>query len=179
MFEQRLADALGDPAMDLTFKHHRVDGASEVIDHGVALDGDHAGRRIDLDLDDVAAVGKGLCRGDLVVRRIQAGLHPRRQLGGIARRFRHFEQIETEVGAGNAEFSIGEHDVLRRDLQQMRRELRALVDDRAPRLVQRRARDGESARASGQSRGRAVGVAHDDIDAVWIDPQLIRDELLV
>jgi hypothetical protein len=61
-FEKRLADALHDPAMDLSLEQKRVDGAAEIVDDGVAFDGDDTGVGIDLDLDDVAAVGKGLCR---------------------------------------------------------------------------------------------------------------------
>ena len=108
VLEQRLADALDDAAMDLAFEQQRIDGAAEIVDHGVALDGDHAGVGIDLDLDDVAAVGKGLRRRHAVMRRVEPGLHPRRQLGRIARRLRHVEQIDAQIGAGHAEFAVGE-----------------------------------------------------------------------
>ena len=65
------------------------------------------------------------------------------------------------------------------DFQKVRGELRALVDDGASRLVERRAADGKRARAAGQPGRRAVGVAHDHVDAVGIDAELVRDELLV
>ena len=113
------------------------------------------------------------------MRRVEPRLHARRQLGGIARRLGHLENIEAQIGAGHAEYPVGEVDVLRRDLQQMRGELRALVDDGASRLVERRARDRERARAAGKPCRRAVGVAHDHVDPVGIDAELVRDELLV
>ena len=40
-------------------------------------------------------------------------------------------------------------------------------------------RDGERARAAGKPCWRTVGVAHDHVDAVWIDAELVGDELLV
>ena len=39
VFEQRLADALHDAAMHLAFEQQRIDGAAEIVDDGVALDG--------------------------------------------------------------------------------------------------------------------------------------------
>ena len=150
VLEQRLADALHDAAVDLALEQQRIDGAAEIVDHGVALDGDGAGIGIDLDLDDVAAVGKGLRRRHADMGGIEPGRHAGRQFFRIARRFRHFEDIEAQIGAGHAERAVGESDVLRRDFQKMRGELRALADDRLARLIQRRAGDGERARAAGE-----------------------------
>ena len=61
----------------------------------------------------------------------------------------------------------------------MGRERLAFFDDGLARLVECRAGNGERARAAGQSRRRAVGVAHDHVDAVGIDAELIRHNLLI
>ncbi len=55
-FHQRLADALGDAAVDLPFAEQVVHDLADVVDRGVAGERHHAGLRIDLDLADVAAV---------------------------------------------------------------------------------------------------------------------------
>ena len=67
--------------------------------------------------------GKGLRRRHAVMRGVETGLHAGRQLGRIARGLRDVEQIDAQVGAGHAECSVGEDDVVRRDFQKMRREL--------------------------------------------------------
>src|SRR2546425_10853291 len=98
MLKESLANALDDPAMDLALEQQRVDGAAEIVDDGVALNYDVAGIGIDLDLDDVAAVGEGLSWRCAVRRRIEPGFHAPRQFRGIARRLRHRENIEAENG---------------------------------------------------------------------------------
>ena len=45
--------------------------------------------------------------------------------------------------------------------------------------MKRRAADRNGARAAGQPRRRAVGVAHDHVDAVGVDAELVRYQLLV
>src|SRR5262249_2329595 len=148
MLEESLANALDDPAVDLALEQERVDGAAEIVDDSVALDCDDAGIGVDLDLDDVASVREGLSWRHAVMRRIEPWLHARRQLRGIARRLRHRENIEAEIGAGHAESPIGKTYILRRDFQKVRSELRAFADDAASRLVERRARDRKRTRAA-------------------------------
>src|SRR5262245_53836316 len=150
MLKESLANALYDPAMDLALKKKRVDGAPEIVDDGVALDYNDAGIGIDLDLDDVAAVGEGLSWRHAVMRRIEPRLHARQQLRGIARSLRHRENIEAEISAGHAEYPIGKTYVLRRDFQKVRSELRAFADDGASRLVERRAPDGKRTRTAAE-----------------------------
>src|SRR6266446_8103388 len=141
MLKESLANALYDPAMNLALEQERVDGAAEIVDDGVALDYDDASIGIDLDLDDVAAVGEGLSWRYAVMRRIEARFHARRQFRGIARRLRHRENIEAEIGARHAEYSISKTYVLGRDLEKVCSELSAFVDDGASRLIERRTRD--------------------------------------
>src|SRR5262245_42302081 len=103
MLKESLANALYDPAMNLALEEERVDGAAEIVDHSVALDYDAAGIGIDFDLDNVAAVGERLGWRHPVMRRIEPRLHARRQFRRIACRLRHRENIEAEIGAGDAE----------------------------------------------------------------------------
>src|SRR5262249_37159312 len=102
--KESLANALHDPTMDLALEQERADGAAEIVDDSVALNYDGAGIGIDLDLDDVAAVGEGLSWRHAVMRRIEPRLYPCRPFRGVARRLRHRENIEAEVGAGHAEY---------------------------------------------------------------------------
>src|SRR5262249_61090542 len=99
MLKESLANALYDPAMDLALEQKRVDGAAKIVDDGVALDYDGAGIGIDLDLDDVAAVGEGLSWRYAGMRRVEPRLHARRQFRGIAGRLRPRANIEAEAGA--------------------------------------------------------------------------------
>ena len=80
---------------------------------------DDTGVGIDLDLDDVAAVGKGLRRRHAVMRRVEPGLHARRQFRGIARRLSHLHEIDAEIGAGHGKDPVCKVDVLRRDFQKV------------------------------------------------------------
>src|SRR5215470_7122936 len=140
MLKESLANSLYDPAMDLALEQERVNDAAEIIDDGVALDCDDAGIGVDFDLDDVAAVRESLSWRYAVMRRIEPRFHARRQFRGIARRLRHRENIEAQIGAGHAEYPIGKTYILCRDFQKVRSELRAFADDAASRLVKRRAR---------------------------------------
>src|SRR5215471_15698214 len=78
MLKESLANTLCDPAMDLALEQERVDSAAEIVDDGIAFNCDDAGIGIDLDLDDVATVGKGLGWRHSVTRRIEPRLHARR-----------------------------------------------------------------------------------------------------
>jgi hypothetical protein len=135
--------------MDLALEQERVDGAPEIVDDGIALDYDDASTGIDLDLDDVAAVGEGLSWRYAVMRRVEPRLHASRQFRGIARDLRHRENIEAEIGAGHAEYPIGKTYVLHGDFKKVGSELSAFADNGASRLVERRARDGKRTRTAG------------------------------
>ena len=63
VLHQDLADALRHAADDLSVQQQRIDHGADVVDHAVAHDLDRAGLRIDLELADVAAVGKVLDLG--------------------------------------------------------------------------------------------------------------------
>src|SRR5580692_9777719 len=75
VLEQRLADALGDAAMDLALDDHRIDHGAEIVDRGPGSDLGIAGFGIDLDLADMAAGREGEI-GRIVERALlEAGLN--------------------------------------------------------------------------------------------------------
>ena len=53
--EERLADPLRQPAMDLALDDHRIDDAAEIVDGGEIDDAHRAGVAVDLDLADMGA----------------------------------------------------------------------------------------------------------------------------
>src|SRR5262249_34454122 len=72
--ERRLADALGDAAVDLALDDHRIDDGADVVDAPEPDDLDAAGVRIDLELADMRAIAEGEA-GRIVDRGLlQAGL---------------------------------------------------------------------------------------------------------
>ena len=94
VLEQRLPGALGDAAVDLAVDDQRVDGKSDVVDRGIADEGDHAGLRVDFDLANVAAVGEARLRHGLVALRRERAAQVRRQVGALERGARDLEQAD-------------------------------------------------------------------------------------
>jgi hypothetical protein len=129
-FEQRLADALRDPAMDLALDDHRVDHGADVVDAPEAHDLDAAGLRIDLELAHMRAVAEGEARRIVDRGFLQPRLHRLewkivRHIGGAG----DLRERDPAVGAGDHERAIGELDVARRRFQQMTGDQLALGDD--------------------------------------------------
>ena len=86
--------------MDLAFHEQRIDHPADVVDDGVADDLQHAGVLVDLDLADLAAVGKRH-RGRCERRRLaEAGLHARRLLGLVGGAG-HLGEGHAPIGAGH------------------------------------------------------------------------------
>ena len=73
VFQQRLADALGDAALNLALDDHRVDHAADVVDGGEVDHLHDAGFGVDFDLGDVAAAGEGEVLGIVEGGFVQAG----------------------------------------------------------------------------------------------------------
>ena len=83
---QRLAEALRERAMQLAFHDHVVEHVAAIVDRRIGDDRDVAGLRIDLDLGDVAAVGKGLrCIGRRLGVEVLGDLAALLHLGGARR----------------------------------------------------------------------------------------------
>ena len=77
--QQRLPNALGDPALHLALDDHRVDDAPDVIDGGKVDDLCNAGLGVNLYLADMTTAGEG------EVQRVVEGLLVEPRLQGLER----------------------------------------------------------------------------------------------
>src|SRR5208282_3881435 len=127
MFEQRLSESLSNPAMKLTANDHRVDNHSEVSDHIIAGDLDHAGFRIDFDFANMAPVRKVEILDRELTARIKTLRKVIRQLGQRPHARGEFAHADPKIGPGGAEHASAELDVVFRYLQYMRRQVAAFL----------------------------------------------------
>ena len=165
-FEQRLADPLGDAAMDLAFDDRRVHDPPDIVDGRVADDGDRPGLGVDLDLAGGRAVGMGVQPGGNLLGGGE------RRLGG------DLEQPDRTVGAEHGKTAVGVADIRGGGLQQAGRRLAPPVHDPTGRAME----DGaaQAHRAVGVGAGavdRPVGVAEDDPDPFEGDLEDLGDHL--
>ena len=128
VLEQRLADALHDAAMALALDQQRIDDRAEVVDHGVLHHLDTAGVGIDLDLGDMAPLGKadGAASWTWLTSSVAGTpsgsfMPPRSLLGQL-------HDADAAVGADDGEAAEPELDVGGRGLQRHAGDLLALVD---------------------------------------------------
>ena len=160
-FGQRLAYALGEPAVHLALDNHRIDDVAEIVHRGEVDDPGNTGVRIDLDFADMAAGREG------EIRRIVERLLVQTRLELVVRVVvRHVggERDRTErhglVGARDREHAVLELDVGIGGLEQMRGDLLALVHHLVQRLDDGGAANRERARAVGaHAEQHAAGVA--------------------
>src|SRR6516225_7251795 len=123
MLEHRLADALGETAVDLALDDHRIDDGADVVDAPETDDLDAAVVRIDLELTEMRAVAEGEARRIVDRGLLQAGLEGlEREVVRYVSRARHRGERHAPVGAGNDEGAIGEIDVARGRLEQVGRD---------------------------------------------------------
>ena len=135
VFEQRLSDALREPALHLTNGQHRVDQPAVIIDRGVTFERGRPGFGIDLDFRGVTAIRKG---EDIRVV-VGVGVEPRaysvRQIGGIARRFRERQKVDAALAGTRGEPSFAKPHLVRIGLQQVCGNRAALGQHHLRRLV--------------------------------------------
>jgi hypothetical protein len=168
VFQQRLADALHQPAVHLALDDHRVDDGAEVVHRGEAVDAHLAGLPVDLDLADVGAARKGEVGRVVEGRFVQARLQlVERVVVRHVGRERHLAERDLLVGALDRELAVGELDVGVARLHQVRRDLLGLGLDLVERLHDGRAAHRDGARAVGaHAEGHAAGVAVHHVDVV-------------
>src|SRR5262249_8939322 len=107
--EQRLADALGEAAVDLALDDHRIDDGADVVAAPETDDLDAAGVRIDLELADMRPVAEGEARRIVDRGLLQAGLDGlERKVVRYVSRLRDRREGHAPVGAGDDECAIGE-----------------------------------------------------------------------
>ena len=132
-FDQRLADALRDRAVGLAVQDQRIDGAADVVDGGIADELDRSQLGIDLDLADMAAVGKAADPDRLVALGRQRAAQIVRQIVALAGRARHLEYPDRAVGAFHGEHAGGEFDVVLGGFEHVGGDLLALARRSRPR----------------------------------------------
>ncbi len=167
-----LADALGDAAMDLSFKCHRIDHRPEIVNHRIAQQIDLAGAGIDFQLDDMAAIGIGGAVGLVLVLDVErmraiVGHQPKgKVLDG-----------DGMVGVCRGEHTVGEDHLLFRTFQRFRGMRAGGVDRFRRHLGDGRAQNGCHARAAGRARRSDGAVALQDLDLVGVKPQPVGQNL--
>ncbi len=165
---QRIADAVHHAAADLAVDQHRVDQPPAIMRHYVAQDPDRAGRAVDLDLADIAAVRESL-RARLEVSvggkpRLDARRH--RDAGEAGQPLRDVAQSHRAVGAGHAHAPAVERQVGLGRLQHLGGDLDGLLLHAGRRDMDRRAAQHRDAAADGADAVRkAPGVGRDHAHA--------------
>ncbi len=115
--EQRVADSLGDAAVNLAVGNHRIDDAAGILRHQEFLDLYVTGFHVHVDDGDVAGIGEGARRiivSGLGKAGVDFALEPMRLRIGFAR---EFCDCDRAVGAGDFRRSVREYDVVGRCLQ--------------------------------------------------------------
>ena len=179
MFQERLADALGQTAMHLAFDDHGVHDLAEVVHGHELVDAHHAGFGIHFHFADVGAGRVGEVRR--IVERFfrKPGLQllqriVRRHIGGE----RHLGEGERLVGIHHAERAILERDLIFLRFQHVRRDFLAFGDDLVARLHQRGTAHRERARTVGaEGVVRPAGVAVQHRHVLERHAELVRDDL--
>ncbi len=178
-FEQRLADALREPAVHLALDDHGIDDVAEVVAGAEVHDRRRAGIGIDLDLADVRARRIGEVGGIVERGLVEAGFElveriVVRHVGGEG----DLRERNVLVRALDYELAVLELHVRIAHLHQVRGDLASLGDDLVERLDDRRAADRDRARAVGaHAEGDAPRVTVHDVDVVHADAEALRNHL--
>ena len=171
MFEQGLADAGGNTAVDLAFDHEGIDDCASILGDDIAVQRHGAGLRVDLDLADVAAGGRSAVFRPVAGRRAEIAPVRLGQPGQPA-------EIDPAVGAGDGEDAARVSQVAGRRLQRLRRQVPPGFDQGVRRQQGGRTADGQRAAGAGAGPGLdPVGIALDDTDARRIDAEPCRRDL--
>src|SRR5215469_13260988 len=174
MLEEGLAKALHDPAVDLPLDEERVDHPSHVVDHGVAHHAHRAGGLVDLHLAHVAAVGErhtGRHEGrGLAEARLEAGRKLARHIGGAS----HGAEGDAAIGARHRELPVGELDVVRGGLEEMRGDAAAALDHLLGGAEHSGAADADGPRPTvAPSGAKEIAVPPENLDALGRHPRAL------
>jgi hypothetical protein len=162
----------------LTLHDQRVDHRADVVDADVLADPGLAGLGVDVDRTQVRAVREGE-----VVRverglGVQVGLDSVRQVVRGERRQRDLADLDTLVGALDAEPAGAELQVVGTGLEHVRRDHAGLVDHLVGRLEHRHGPYRERPRPIGvHASGGHLGVTVQHLDVVEGHAQLVSDDL--
>ena len=178
LFQERIGNALGHPALDLSVDDHGVDQASRVLGHYKVFQDNPAGLHVDFDYGDMTRIGEcarrivgcsvGDAGTDLALEAMSL------VIGRTRQRLDRDRAIRTGDAGG-----IGlEHNILGRGLQQNAGHGREFRADLARR--HQCGTTGDDHGATGESAPAvwgAVGIAVHDLDAVGRCSELIRNDL--
>ena len=179
VLQQRLADALHQPAMHLAFDNHRVDDVAEVVHRREAVHLDSARGRVDLDLADISAgregeVGRVVKRGLVQARLELVERVVVRHVSGE----RHLAKSDFLVGALDGELAVGKFDVSVAGFHQVGRDFLGLGLDLVERLHDGRAAHRHGTRTVGaHAKRHAAGVAVNNVHRIHRDAQARRHHL--
>src|SRR5260370_29328296 len=178
VLETGLPQTLSDAAMELALDRERVEHAAEIVDHGVSEDRERAGLRINLDLGDVTAVGKGRVRRTIGSVLAETGLAARRNETGLESRARNLFERDGSVGAPDDEAAVVELDIGSGGLQELARDLPRARKHRGHGRIERGAGDAERGGAAGAvPAGDPIRGALDHFDIVDREAEPRRHEL--
>ncbi|CAB4937837.1 unannotated protein [freshwater metagenome] len=175
--EQRIGDALRHPAVNLSVDDRGIHEDARILHHDVAHDLGRPRLRINLDLDHMAGIGEGASR---VVDALPVEPRPptrvavRRQIGSA----RHLVERHANIRADHVGVTPAQHEVTRRALQHRARDLLDLLGKGLTGIGRRPTTDhhrpaGEAA----PSEGCRIGVSRDDSNPMWLDAEVVCDEL--
>ena len=179
LLEQRLRDALGEPAVHLALDQQRVHRLADVVDADVAAQRRPAGLGVDLHRGEVRAVreGEGV--------RVERGVGVQRRLDAL-RVVVRLQRRRTRSRRSPSPLSVPrtvkrparELQVVLRRLEQVRRDRPGLGDHLLRGVHDGDAADDQRARAVGvQPLVRDLGVAVQHLDVLERDAELVRDDL--
>ena len=178
LFQQRLADALGDAAVQLAGIEHRVDHPPGVRNSGVAHDLDDARVGIDLHLADLrGARPVPVFRGEPGLR-AEPGLETGRQGRRLHRGMRDVGERHRPVGSCHREAGIGIGDVGLGRFEQVGGDALALVDHLVGGEADRRPGDRRRARIERPPAvDHEIGIALDEADIARRDAEAFAQDL--
>src|SRR6202167_1082289 len=176
--EQRIADALGDAAGDLTVDNHRIDEPAGVFGDNESLDADATGFRIDFDNRAVTGIREspgGVVGGRFGNARVDIALEEvSLVVGGAGQTF----DGKRAVGSGNAGDAVLNHNVFGGSFKESAGNTQQFRAHLAGRKKACAASDYQ--RAAGErppAIGSAVGIAVNHFDSFRCDADLVGDNL--
>src|SRR5262245_18082447 len=131
LLPHRLPNALGDAAVGLAVQDHRIDRAADVIGGAIADDLDGPGAWVDLDVAGRAAIGIASVGEEDVALRGDRTAQNVVEVVELVRGPRNLDQADDAALSRSfgLERAVREFHVLRLDLQHVRRDLAAALDD--------------------------------------------------
>ena len=177
LLHQHLPDTLRNAADDLPLEQQGIEHIAHIVHHHITVHLHLPGVLIDLEFDNVAAVGIVLLGGVIGGGGVEAQLHTLRQVLGAHGGARHILHGEGAVGLAGREDALRIIHLI--DAHHMGRDLLRLVDDLVGGDGHSRAAQRRGARtARAFTKEDLIGVALEIMDLVGMDAEGVRNDLL-